>query len=148
MYTGLKHLHSSLPYLLLPLLIISVVIFLVKWLSGGRFGKSDKLLGLISMILAHLQFVVGLVLYFISPLVKQALGSGELMKNETHRFHGVEHISIMIIAVIVLTIGYSRSKRKPLDKQRFKTLTIFYLIGVLLMLSRIPWDVWPSAMGK
>lgn len=148
MYIGLKHLHSSLPYLLLPLLIIATVIFLIKWLSGGRFGKSDKLLGLLSMILAHLQFVVGLVLYFVSPIVKEALNSGALMKNETYRFYGVEHISIMLIAVIVLTIGYSRSKRKPLDKQRFKTLSMFYLIGVILMLSRIPWDVWPAAMAK
>lgn len=144
MYTGLKHLHSSMPYFFLPLLVVALVVFAMKWQAGKPFGKSDKRLALFTMILAHLQFLVGLTLYFVSPTVKAALESGELMSNSEYRFYGVEHISTMIIAIVLITIGYSRAKRLERPAGKFKALTLFFLIGLLLVLARIPWQSWPS----
>ena len=142
MYTGLKHLHTYMPYLILPLLLIAIVVFFAKRAGKGNFGGGDKKLALFTMIFTHLQFVVGLVLYFLSPKVN--LQSSELMSNEQLRFYGVEHISVMIIAVVLITVGYSRAKRKEAARAKFQNLGIFFLLGLLLMLSRIPWDVWPS----
>ncbi len=144
MYSAIKPLHSFLPYLLIAALLASVLVFVAKRFGGRNFKKADKLLALITLILAHVQLLVGLVLYFVSPLVKAALESGEVMKNATHRLYAVEHISVMILAIIFITIGYSKAKRKTEAAAKFQTLWIFYAIGLVLVLSRIPWDVWPS----
>jgi len=143
MYTGVKHLHSYFPYLIFALLIISVIVFFAKAAQHKSFTKSDKSLALITMTLVQLQFVVGLVLYFISPVVKAALKSGEVMSNAANRFYAVEHIATMIIAVALVSIGYSKAKRTDGDSKKFRTLAIFYLLGLLLALLRTPWDVWP-----
>lgn len=142
MYEFLKNIHSFLPYLLLPILAVAAVVFLAK--SGGKkpFTGGDKALALITLILAHLQLVFGLILYFISPIVDQALASGELMSNATYRFYGVEHLVTMLLAIILITVGYSRGKRKTENGAKFKTLGIFYLLGLILALLRIPWDAW------
>ncbi|MDZ7848291.1 MAG: hypothetical protein U5L96_16895 [Owenweeksia sp.] len=143
MYTGIKHLHSYLPYLLLAALAISVIVFLAKRSAGKSFTSADKRLALITLILTHLQLVAGLVLYFISPVVKTALTADDMMGDSTHRFYAVEHIGVMLVAIILITIGYSRAKRKTENRAKFQTLTIFYLLGLLLILLRIPWFAWP-----
>lgn len=144
MYTGLKHLHSYLPYLLLLILGISVLVFIAKRFRGGEFGSGDRRLAVFSLILAHIQLVVGLALYAVSPVVKSAYNSGELMSDATHRFYAVEHLLTMVIAIVLITIGYSRAKRSDTDTKRFRALSLFYGLGLILILSRIPWDVWPA----
>lgn len=144
MYSTIKPIHSFLPYLLIAALLASVLVFVAKRFGGRSFKKGDKILALVTLILAHTQFVVGLILYFISPIVKTALQSGEVMKNATYRLYAVEHISTMILAIVFITIGYSKAKRKSEAPAKFQTLWIFYAIGLVLVLSRIPWDVWPS----
>ena len=144
MYTGLIHLHSTLPYLILLGLLVCTVLFLVKRSGGKAFGKGDKRLALITLILVHTQLVVGLILYMISPIRQQAFTSGELMSNSTYRFTAVEHPLLMIVAIVLITIGYSRAKRKSEDKAKFGTISLFYGLGLLLILSRVPWDTWPG----
>ncbi len=143
MYKGIKHLHSYLPYLILALLIMSVAVFLSKWAQKKSFTKGDKSMAFVTLILAHLQFAIGLALYFISPITKAAFNSGEMMSNSTYRFYAIEHIAIMILAIALVTIGYSRAKRHTDPVKKFRTLSVFYLSGLILALLRIPWDVWP-----
>jgi NADH:ubiquinone oxidoreductase subunit 2 (subunit N) len=139
MYIGFKHLHSFLPYILLTLLLLTIITFAAK--SGKKeFSSGDKKLALFTLITTHIQATVGLVLYFISPIVKAALASGELMSDATNRFYGVEHISIMLLAAIMITVGYSKSKKSETNK--FKPVLIFYTVGLVFILSRIPWDAW------
>jgi NADH:ubiquinone oxidoreductase subunit 2 (subunit N) len=144
MYTGFVHLHSSLPYLILLGLALSTLTFLVKRSGGKGFAKGDKRLAMFTLILVHIQLVVGLVLYVISPIREQAFASGELMSNSTYRFTAIEHPLIMIIAIVLITIGYSKAKRKTEDKAKFGTLGLFYGLGLILVLSRMPWDIWPG----
>ncbi len=147
MYTGLKHLHSFWPYLLLSLTLIAGLVFLSKWFRKKPFNAGDKKLALFTLIAAHLQFVFGLILYFVSPVVKAALHAPDMMSDPTSRLYAVEHIATMIIAVALITIGYSRAKRIDDATKKHKTLAIFFLLGLVLMLSRIPWTVWPSFMA-
>lgn len=144
MYTGLKHLHHYLPYLLLALLVIAPIVFFIKRSGNKPFTKSDKWLALSVLILAHLQLVVGLILYFVSPLVQAAFDSGALMSDASYRFYAVEHITVMVLAIILITVGYSKAKRKAEAPAKFQNLAIFYLLGLVLILLRIPWDVWPA----
>lgn len=144
MYPFIKNVHSFIPYLLLIALAVSSIVFLVARASKSTFKPGHKTLSLLVLILAHLQFLFGLGLYAISPLTKAAFQSGQIMKEPTYRFYAVEHIAIMIVAIVLITVGYSRAKRASTDSAKFGRLGWFYLIGLVLALSRIPWDVWPQ----
>ena len=143
MYSFLLPIHSFLPYIVLSLLTISVLVFSVKLLGNQGFSKGDQILALLSMIFTHLQFLVGLILYFVSPKTQAAFkNTDQLMPNPTYRFYAVEHTAVMLIAVVLITVGHSRSKKAALPNQKFKNLVIFFLLGLILMLSRIPWEAW------
>lgn len=136
MYNMLRHAHSGIRWIVLILLVVAVVNALMKWQSGKSFTSGDKKLFLFSMISFHIQFLLGLALYFISPKV---VFSGESMKNAVNRFYLVEHSLTMFLAVIFITLGYRKVKSLTVDTEKFKKGFIFYLIGLLLLLVGIPW---------
>lgn len=142
MYTGLKHLHSGFAYLLLAVLVISIIYVLVAYLNKKPFTEGIRKTALIGLIASHLQFLFGLILYFVSPLGLASI-SGEAMKNANLRLYVVEHPLTMLIAVALITVGYSKAKKLKEDNARFKKILLFYTLGLVLMLSRIPWSVWP-----
>lgn len=136
MYSMLTHAHSGLRWLVLLFLILAIVNAAGKMNKPeATFGANDKRLGLFSLIFTHVQFIIGLVLYFISPKVQF---SAETMSNSVLRFYTVEHISLMLIAIALITVGYSKAKRQEGGKN-FKTTFRFYLIGLILILISIPW---------
>jgi hypothetical protein len=141
MYTGLQHLHSFLSYLVLLGLLVSFGLALSGWLGEKTFTDKNRKMGLLGLIPAHLQWVLGLILYFVSPLGLSNF-SGENMKDPVSRLYMLEHPLTMIIAVILITIGYSRAKRQMGDNRGFKSIAIFYGLGLILILSRIPWNAW------
>lgn len=142
MYTGLLHSHSYLAYLVLLGLLISLGNALAGLFGNKRFTDKDRKLGLLGLIPAHLQWVIGLILYFVSPR-GASLASGAAMKDSVSRLYFLEHPLTMVIAVVLITIGYSRAKRAQGDNKGFKTMVIFYAIALVLILVRIPWISWP-----
>lgn len=143
MYTGIKHLHSTLAYLFFVVLIIAVIYFLVAWIQRKPFTQISKRIALYGLIMAHLQLVVGLVLYFISPMGLANFGA-DAMGDSILRLYIVEHPLTNIIGIVLITIGYSLSKKAVKDSLKFKRLFIYYTIGLLLISLRIPWQVWPN----
>lgn len=141
MTTGFQHLHSFLAYLALLGIIISFVYALIGALSGRSFEEKDRKFGLFGLIPAHLQLVIGLVLYFLSPLGFANLSS-ETMSDSMSRLYALEHPVINIIAIAVITIGYIRAKKLTDSRSRFRSIYMFYGVGLLLILSRIPWAAW------
>jgi len=137
MYEGLKHAHSGIRWIFLALLIYAVVNALLKWRGGKTYTEGDRKVGLFTFITSHIQLLLGLGLYFISPKVGSM--SAEVMKNATARFFTVEHISMMILAIILISIGYSSAKRAVDSGAKFKKTFIFYLIALILVLVAIPW---------
>lgn len=135
MHSIIQPIHSYLAWLALTLVILSVVAAL---LSGSTFKNSYRKIARFALIAVHIQLVIGLILYFTSPLGFSNL-SGESMKDSFTRLLAVEHPFTNIIAIILITIGHAQSKR--LDDGSRKIL-IFYGIGLLLLLSRIPWSTW------
>jgi hypothetical protein len=103
-------------------------------------------LALLTLIVTHIQFLIAIVLYFTSSRFSlwADVGISEVMKTSVHRLYLVEHPFVNILAIAIITIGYSKHKRKRLSNSKFKTLSISYLIAFVLILSRIPWDVWPA----
>ena len=101
-------------------------------------------MALFTLIVSHIQLLIGLVLYFVAPYFQafSQVGMGGVMKDSTLRLYLVEHPLMMLISVILITVGYSKHKNKRLSNQKFKTLAIFYTLALIFMLSRIPWSAW------
>ena len=107
--------------------------------SKKEFTAKDRKIALFGLIGAHIQLLVGLILYFVSPLGHALLGE---MKDADARLTSLEHPLINIIAIILITIGWSKHKKGETGTAKFKSIAIFYGIGLLLILSRIPWKLW------
>ena len=136
MYTAFSHSHSSLRWLLLVLLVVAIINALMKK-GKNEYTNKDRLLNLFTMIFFHIQILLGLVLYFISD--KVGFGEG-WMGDKSARFFGMEHILIMLIAMALITIGHSKSKKGATPALKNKSILIFYTITLELVLAGIPWD--------
>ena len=97
------------------------------------------------MVSLHIQLVFGLVLYFKSERVKFFDG---WMKEEIFRFYGMEHILMMVIAITLVTIGYSKSKKQSVPAKKFKTIALWYSIALVLILAAIPWPFREALGGQ
>ncbi|WP_239022795.1 hypothetical protein [Pontibacter mangrovi] len=131
-------------YLVLLGVLISFAAALAGLFGNRPFTDKDRKLGLLGLIPVHLQWVFGIILYFVSPNGLKNF-SGEAMGDPTSRLYILEHPLTMIIAVILITVGYSRAKRQiGTESKGFKSIAIFYGIALLLILIRIPWNAWPG----
>lgn len=147
MLTGILHVHSLLRYILLIMLLISIFKSFSGWFGKKPYLPGDKKVALFTLISAHLQLVVGLILYFISPTVKMGLADmGAAMKDPGLRFWSVEHISMMLIAIILITVGYSTVKHGKDDEAKHKRVAIFFLLALIVIFMAIPWP-W-SAISR
>ncbi len=146
MYNTVKLIHSYWAYLVLAVLIIASINAIFKSLRGKEYEAKDFRISLFTLIISHIQLLIGLLLYFVSPRLEffSELGMGGVMKDAVNRLYLVEHPLINIIAVVFITIGYSKHKKKLTSQSKLKMIAIFYTIALVLFLSRIPWDVWPN----
>jgi hypothetical protein len=149
MYTGLLHTHSLLRWIMLILLIITIFRAYNGWKSQRTYTPGDKKLSLFTLIFSHVQLLVGFLLYMVSPAVQQALPDmGTAMKDKMLRFWAVEHISMMIISIIIITVGYSLAKRAVNDTQRFRRIFTYFLISLIIILITIPWPFTLTGAGR
>ena len=137
MYQGLIHFHSMWRYVVLILLLLVIFRSLAGWFSNKEHGTADRKLALFAMISLHIQLLFGLILYGMSPAVN--FGPMEEMMKMPNRYWTVEHISMMIIAVIVITIGRKSALKAADDHGKHKRTALFYLIGLLIIFLSIPW---------
>ena len=143
MYNFIQKFHSGWAYLALLILIIAVVNSLIGMSSKKEFTLKDRKIALFVLIAIHIQFLVGIILYFVSPNALQmikAVGMGGLTTES--RLLALEHPLINIIAITLITIGWSKHKKLLTGESKFKTFSIFYGLGLVLILSRIPWKIW------
>ena len=138
MYTGLSHLHHYLPYVLFFLMALVILKSIKGMVKQEEYTESDKKLGLFAMIVAHVQFTVGIVLYFVSPMV---ISMGNAMKEATTRLYAIEHPIMMVIAIALLTIARSKTKNIS-DVSAHKKNLLFFVLALVAIVSRIPWDQW------
>lgn len=142
MYAGLLHTHNLFRWLVLITLILAVFFAFTGWIKKREWKKNDNLTGLILTIFMDIQFLVGIILYaFVSPVTKIAFNDfGAAMKNPELRFYAVEHILMMIIALVLVHIGRAKSKKATAPWKKHRAAAIFYGISLLLILAAIPWD--------
>ncbi len=139
LYTILQKAHSGLAYLALLMLVIVVANALIGVFSKKEFTEKDRKIALFGLIATHVQLLFGLILYFVSPLGFKSLGE---MSDKALRLTSLEHPFINILAIALITIGWSKHKKIAESTSKFKTFAVFYGVGLLLILIRIPWSLW------
>ncbi len=141
-----KMIHSYWAYIVLIILIFAVVNAIVGLNSKKEFSAKDLKISLFALITSHIQLIIGFIAYYTSEyyLIMREAGMGEVMKNSDLRKILVEHPLVGIIAITLITIGFSKHKKKTTDASKFKTIAIFYGVALILILSRIPWSQWFS----
>jgi hypothetical protein len=144
MYETFKFLHSYWAYLSLVILILSTFNALIKFFGNKEFGAFDFRVSLFTLIIFHIQLILGMVLYFSAGYMSliSEMGMGGIMKDSVLRSNIVEHPLTMIIAVTLITMGYSKHKKKLTSKPKFKLLAIFYTLALVFVLAKIPWEKW------
>ena len=144
MYLVLKDVFVFILLTTSAILFISIIRSLYGKINGKDFQSGDLRLSLFGLIFSHLQLLVGLILYFVFPWFDQwsNLGMGGVMKDAQARLFLVEHPFTIILAISLITIGWSVHKHQSDPSKKFLRIALFYGLGLLLLMSRIPWDTW------
>ena len=142
MYTGLVHFHNFIRWVILLLILVAIFRHLMGMTGKKPFTNGDRKTGLFLMIAAHVQFLVGLVLWFIGDWGYKLISNssvGEVMKNPAQRFWVVEHNTGMLIAIILITVGRGVSKKNLPDASKHKRSFWFFLFALILIIVSVPW---------
>ncbi len=140
--TGLVHAHSGLRYIALLLLVIALVNAFSN-MKSGKYAKKDKMMNLFAMVTLHIQLLIGLVLYFFGDKVgfSDWVGGG----TAPHRFFAVEHILIMLLAIVFITLGRKKAENHAMDSYKHKLILRYYGLGLILIFIAIPWPfIYPE----
>ena len=134
LYTLLRESHSGLRYIVLLLLVIAFLVAYKGVLFKTPYSESTRKLNLFALISVHLQLVIGLLLYFVSPLVQFDKAS---LSDKLIRYWTTEHIVMMILAIALITIGYSRSKKALTPATKHRSIVLFFGMGLLVIIFAI-----------
>ena len=133
-YSIFQHLHSGFRYIVFVLVVLAIIQSFLGWLGKKPYTELNRKINLFALISAHTQLLIGVVLFFLSPLVKF---SSDTMKDDTMRYFTVEHWVMMLIAIVLITVGHSKSKKTILPENKHKTIAIFYTIAFLVIIGAI-----------
>jgi hypothetical protein len=133
-YQFFRQLHSGFRYIVFILLLIAIIQSLLGWINRKPYTETNRKINLFTLISAHTQLLIGIVLYFLSPYVQF---NSDTMKNDTTRYYTAEHWVMMLIAIILITVGYSRSKKIIMPESKHRTVAIFDLIAFLIIIGAI-----------
>jgi uncharacterized membrane protein len=142
MYTGLLHAHNLFRWLVLLALVLALVFAFIGWAGKKEWSKKDKITGLVLTIFMDIQFLIGFILYaFVSPYTQTAFADfGAAMKNALLRFYAVEHILLMVVALVFVHIGKSKTKKGTLSWKKHRVAAIWFGLALILVLAGIPWN--------
>lgn len=139
MYQFVQKFHSGWAYIALLLLIVTVLMAAIGFFSKKEFSPTHRKIAMFGLIATHIQLVVGFIVYFLSPVGFAQLGQ---MKDAALRLTSLEHPVTNIIAIVLITIGWSKHKKTVDSNAKFKSIALFYGLGLLLILSKLPWANW------
>ncbi len=137
----LKFLHSYLAYLVVITVALASINSLIGLITKKEFGAKDFRVALFGLIFTHTQVLIGIIFFVLANDFSET-PMGEIMKSSALRLKNVEHPMLMLIAVILLTIGYSKHKNMRTSASKFKILTITYTLALVAILAMIPWHIW------
>ena len=144
MYSTLLVFHSLIRWLVLAFLLYSIYRAFVGYLNDKPFSKTDNAFRHWTATIAHIQLMIGIILYTQSPIVKYFWRKTETgLQNLDITFYGIIHIFLMLTAIVLLTIGSALAKRQPTDKEKFKTMLVWFSIALIFIFIAVPWTFSP-----
>jgi hypothetical protein len=132
MYTGLLHTHSFLRYAVLLLLLAVVITSLRGWLNKKEYTSTDNKLSLFLFIATHTQLLLGFILYTQSSWVR--FGNLALKIKEV-RYWTMEHVTIMVLAIVLITVARISAKKMTSAEAKHKRIFIFNAIALILIVA-------------
>lgn len=132
----IKQFHSGWAYLVILMGIIFVISTLIYAISKKDTNATIKKIGLFTTITFHVQLLIGLVYYI---MMFSALEPSNIMSDSALRLTFVEHPMMMIAGVVFMTIANAKLKRSTTVPM---SVAVFAIIGLVCILSRIPYHVW------
>jgi len=146
MYQSITFLHSTFRWLVLISLLYAIFRATKGYFSDKKFSKTDHSVKHWTATIAHIQLILGITLYSQSPIIKYFWKNFSDAKQSLDLlFFGLIHIFFMLFSVVLITIGSAISKRKPTDKEKFKTMLIYFTIALIIIFIAIPWPFSPLA---
>ena len=137
----IKMLHSYWAYLVFLMMVIATVNALIKHFGKKEYEPIDFRIALFTLIVSHIQLLIGIVLWFTQDYFGES-AIKEVMGNSALRSNAVEHPIAMLLAVALITIGYSKHKKKLTSAGKIKPIAIFYTLALVLVLAKLPWNAW------
>jgi hypothetical protein len=135
-YLIMKHLHSTMRWIVIIMVLYNLFMATKKLMTNQKFSKGDGIRNMLATYAAHIQLTMGLILYFVSGKVIFSFSS---MKNPLLRFFLVEHLIGMLIAVTLITVGYSQAKKAKMDRTKNARIFLFNMGAIIVILLSIPW---------
>jgi hypothetical protein len=146
MYFSLLLLHSFFRWIVVLSLLYAIYRSVRGWRGRLPFSATDNTVRHVTATIAHVQMALGYVLYFKSPVITYFRSHyQEAIQQFDYLFFGLLHVVLMTVAVIVITIGSSMSKRIETDKRKFQAMALLFALGLLIIFIAIPWPFSPLA---
>ncbi|RYG05955.1 MAG: hypothetical protein EOO02_02180 [Chitinophagaceae bacterium] len=142
MFGSLLFFHSLVRWVLFILMLVAVIIAWFGFRYSRPFTRSANALRHWTATSAHIQLMIGIVLYAKSPWVKLFQQSKFRAGNEAV-FFGMIHISGMLVAIVLLTIGSAKAKREKTDTLKYRTMFRWFFAALILIMILIPWPFSP-----
>ena len=145
MYEFILELHNIFRWIVLVLALIAVITAFIGGIGKREWTKRDKQIGTFYTISMDIQLLLGLILYlFFSEFGLKAIryqGMSYVMSEGGREtmFFAVEHIFIMVVAVVFAHLGSILAQKAPESKGKFKRAAIFFTLSLLTLLVGIPW---------
>ncbi|MEO6612962.1 MAG: hypothetical protein ABIT05_10780 [Chitinophagaceae bacterium] len=149
MYNGLLHLHSVLRWVILILLLVAIYKSFAD--RNKAFTPGHRKTGLFLMICADVMLLLGMYQWFTGTKglkYIQTNGMSVVMKNASLRFFAIEHLVGMLIAIILIHVGYTYAKKNVPDSVKHKRAVLFYGLALLIILIMIPWPFRTVGAGR
>ena len=144
MYAILLTIHSWLRWLVLASLLYTLFRSCQGFVRGRTFSFFDEASRNTTVMIVQTQFLVGLALYVFSPMVRYFFQNfGTAVHERDARFFGMEHITMMFIAVAVISAGSLKSRKQKTDREKFKVIAVWFGVTLLIIFLSIPWEFSP-----
>lgn len=143
MYSLFLTLHSWLRWAAILAGVLAVFTLLAT--RGSKTAQTPDRWGLFFLIALDLQLLIGLLLYFfVSPNMSAIRQNfGEAMRTQVTRYWAVEHIGVMLLAVVALHVGRALARKATTPDARRRRLLMGAGLALLAMLFGTPWPGRP-----
>jgi hypothetical protein len=130
LYDFLLQAHSGWRYVVTVLVLVAIVLSFAGWLGRRPYTDTNRKINLFAMVSAHIQLVLGLALYFNSRFVQF---NSDTMTNPDIRYWTVEHVTMMVIAIALITVGHIHSKKLVLPEKKHRVIALYYTLALLII---------------